>query len=279
MLPALALLCAAMPASAALNAGSVDFPDDLEKWIAVDPPENGSDGWLVATNDVEHLWRVTLRDRRPRAELCSGSVQSPAPLPFEINPGSAREGLSGRRFSANVADGWIVAFNAGEFGAGLWWFSPDGKKRQKIAEAWVSGFIATEAGSLALEGLAHGLESRGRIIRLVPDPRNGWRSEELVDLKHAPEAAVKTVDGSLLVATTDRLLRVFPTDKKVEVLLKDAFWRGLYPNSIVVTPDGTTYLGMRHGVSKIEKKGEAYKSIWLLPNPEFVDMKPLEGFQ
>jgi hypothetical protein len=261
-----------------VKSGSVEFPHDLEQWIAVAPPERGSDGWLVANHDANEVV-VRLRDGRPRAELRSRAAGRSATLPFEIEPGWAIDGLAGSRLSTKVADGWIVAFNAGEFGAGLWWFSPDGKKRAKIAEAWVKDFLSTEAGLLALEGIAHGTENRGRIIRLFQDRAGRWRTEDLINLGHAPEVALKRTDGSLLIATTDRLLRVVPSDKTVEVLHKNAFWSGLFPNSLALTPGGTIYLGMRHGVAKLEKTGREYKVVWLLPNKESVATEARDGFK
>jgi hypothetical protein len=278
MISVLTGLWAAMVIPAVAEFDPVQYPDDLEQWIAVAPPERGSDGWFMANHDG-HEWVVSLRDGHPYAKLRSGPVERSVPLPFEIEPGSAIEGLAGTRHSAKVADGWLVAFNAGEFGAGLWWFSPDGKKRDKIAEAWVRDFYSTEVGVLALEGIAHMNENRGRIIRLFRDRGSRWRTEDLIDLKHAPEAAVKRTDGSLLIATTDRLLKVVPSDKTVVVLHKDAFWSGLYPNSLVVTPGGTIYLGMRHGVAKVENRGGEYKVVWLLPNKELVATEARDGLK
>jgi hypothetical protein len=231
MRPVLAALCAAMIIPTVAPDGPVAFPYDLEKWIAVAPPEPGSDAWLAANHD-SNTWFVSLRDGHPyaqrRGELRDDPGDRSGPLPFEIKEGSALEGLAGNRLSTKVADGWIVAFNAGEFGAGVWWFSPDGKTRYKIAEAWVVDFLSTKVGLLALEGIAHGGQSDGRIIRLVRDRGGRWRSEDLIDLKHAPQVGVMRDDGSLLIATTRRLLRVVPSDKTVEVLHKDAFWGGLY---------------------------------------------------
>ncbi len=58
------------------------------------------------------------------------------------------------------------------------------------------------------------------------------------------------------------------------MLLDKVFWGGLYPNSMVITPEGTTYLGMRHGVAKIEiEKGGSRRVHWLLPNKAFVELK------
>jgi hypothetical protein len=81
----------------------------------------------------------------------------------------------------------------------------------------------------------------------------------------------------LLIATTNRLLRVVPSDKSVDVLHDNAFWGWFYPNSLVVTPGGTIYLGMRHGVAKLEKKGKEYKVAWLIPNRLFVATETRDG--
>jgi len=242
-------------------AGPGDIPSDLEKWIAIDPPEVFSDGWLVANNS-EHEWVVTLRDGRPRVHLRDPKTEGFTPLP-----------------SQEVADGWVVGFNAGEFGAGLWWFSPDGEERYKLAEAWVTDFIPEEAGILVLEGIAHGAVNKGQVLRLVQDREGRWQTERFADLGHAPGVAAKDADGSLIIATTDRLLRIIPVSRKTDVLLDHAVWGGLYPNSMVITTSGTIYLGMWHGVAKVEKEGGGYRLRWLLPNEEFVKMKPEPGFR
>jgi hypothetical protein len=256
-----------------------DVPGELAEWIEVELPGPNNDHWIVANNDVDHQWLVSLRDDQPRVRLLDEASEAPAPLPFHIEEGSSRDGLRGRRLSSKVADGWIVSFNAGEFGAGLWWFSPDGKDRYKIAEAWIKGFTPTDAGLLALEWLPLETGSKGRLIRLIQVPGGHWRIEELVRLKHAPEIAVKTADGSLMIATTNQLLQIVPTTKQVEVLLDGAFWGGLYPNSMIVSSSRTIYIGMRHGVAKVEKEGRSYQAHWLLPNQAFVDVKAEEIFR
>jgi hypothetical protein len=273
MLRMLATICLGLHLATLTTAGPDDVPIDLEKWIEVDPPEELSPRWLAANGD-RHEWVVTLRDDHPRVHLRDRKAEVPTPLPFEIKPGSSREGLRGNRTSIKVDDGWIVAFNSGEFGAGLWWFSPDGKEREKLAEAWVRGFIPTDKGPLAVEGIAHGFSSTGRILRLARVRGGRWRSEDFVDLGHAPSGYVKDADGSLLVATTERLLRVAPSTGKVEVILDEVCWSDMYPNSMVVTRSGTVYLGMRHAVVRVDKKGKSWQLHWLVPNKEFDEVKP-----
>jgi hypothetical protein len=270
MLRVLATVCVGLCVSAATLVGPGDVPSDLSKWIETEPPIQRSDRWYAANQDTKHEWVVSLRDNRPQARLRNAEDEAPEPLPFEIKKGSYKAGLAGKRLSVKVSDGWIVSFNGGEFGRGLWWFAPDGKSRYKIAEAWIEGFIPTEVGLLALEDLAIGSRSKGRIIRLSQAPGGKWQSEDFVDLEKRPKVYAKAADGSLMIATTDRLLRVNPASKKVDVLIYDAFWGILYPNSMVITADGSIYVGMRHGVAKIEKtKGGSYRVRWLLPNKDF----------
>ena len=75
---------------------------------------------------------------------------------------------------------------------------------------------------------------------------------------------------ALIVAThDDRLLRVQPAPRKVDVLVKNGFRGGLYPNSMILSPQGAIYIGMRHGVASVEKRGRNYRVDWLLPVPGF----------
>ena len=144
-------------------AGSSDYSADLSKWVATPPPKVGDERWFTANYDTHHQWVVFLLEGRTSVRLRSvkrekGSPypekqESYPPMPFEVLQGSAKEGLAGEWFSVKVFDGWIIGFNAGEFGAGLWWFSPDGKKRVRISDDQVVGFFVTDAGLMALAGL------------------------------------------------------------------------------------------------------------------------------
>jgi hypothetical protein len=198
-------------------------------------------------------------------------------MPFPVPRGSHQDGLAGEWFSARVPDGWLIGYNAGEFGAALWWFSPDGGDRYRISDDHVVGFIPAPSGPLAITGIAHGTTSRGQVIRFRRGEGGRWRSEPLADLGGAPEAAVSNSDGSLTVATHDRLLHVDIGTSRVDVLLAGAFWGALFPNSVAVTTSGTVYVGMRHGVARVAKTGAAYEARWLLPRPE-VD-RPAGGFR
>ncbi len=265
MIQVLAMIFLGMLVSASSEIEAGDHSYDLAKWVVTDPPAHGSRRWVEAHGAQAH-WVVTLRDGQPRTHFRTDKDRKPAPLPFTIGNGKAADGLAGRRVSARVADGWIVGFDAGEFGGGLWWFSPDGSKRTRLlADARIKGLIPTGSGLLALEGLAHMNTNEGRLLRLEPRQEGAWSSEVIANLGHAPEAYATAEDGSLIVATTDRLLRVEPLTGKIEVMVNDAFWEGLHPNSMVIDAQGTIYLGMRHGVARIGTEKAGLERVrWLL---------------
>lgn len=133
-----------------------------------------------------------------------------------------------------------------------------------ISEDQVCGYIKTKVGLLAIEGLAHLSISEGKIIRLRK-VKGRWATERFVDLGGAPEAAVQDVDGSIIVATTGRLLRV-QLNKKVTVLLSGSSWDEIYPNSLVRAPSGNLYLGMTYAIAKISRVKNTYKVQWLIPD-------------
>ena len=266
------------------SAGLADYPADLSKWVRTRPPEVGDDRWFDANQDIGHQWIVFLHRDRPSVRLRSAKRQkgspyperqeSYPPMPFVIEQGSSADGLAGEWFSTRVSDGWLVGFNAGEWGGAIWWYAPDGKERYKVSTDQVIGFFKTGAGLVAPEGL----DKRGRIVRLIKGGNGRWHSEPFVDLGGGPEAAAMGIDGSLTVATEDRLLRIHLDTRGIDVLLKESCWAGLYPNSIILAPSGSVYLGMRHVVVEVKKEGAAYKAKWLIPNPEF-DRPPREGIR
>jgi hypothetical protein len=256
-----------------------EYPTELSKWLEYDPPEVSDARWFAANNDSKHEWvvfpngvRPSVRSRVVKEEKGTHFPfwqESYPPMPFRVPRGSAQDGLSGEWFSIKVSDGWIIGYNAGEWGGALWWFSPDGKKRERISRDQVIGFFETKAGLLASEGLAHGFRSVGQIVRLAKGSDGRWRSERFVDLNAAPVAAVLSGDANLIVATTNRLLRVDLPSRKVYVLVDHGFWGGLYPKSMMIAPSGEIYLGMRHGVAKFAKVDGIYRTRWLVPDTSF----------
>ncbi len=280
------MILSAIPASllvlavrAVLPGQDGEFPADLGRWYVTAPPEELSDDWLAAQMDIEHEWVVTPGKTVPQVGIRGLQQENPPRLPFEIKPGPAKEGLAGRRVTTKVDDGWLVGFDAGEFGAGLWWFSPDGRDRYKISDDHVIEFFSVASSVIALTGMEHGGVSEGNVIRFSRNDEKRWVTDRLMDLGERPHAAIKNADGTLLVATHTRLIKVDLLAKSIHVIVKEAFWEGMYPNSIATSSSGTIFIGMRHGVARIDKTRGVYNLSWMLPSKEFADrFRYKEGF-
>lgn len=234
-----------------------DFPSRLNRWYATEPPAYASDEWFTAEAD-KHEWIVSLGGANPKVRLRETNESDSATLSFKIEPKSAKAGLAGPEIAASVDDGWIIGFNQGEFGCGLRWFLPDGARRYNVSQLQLVSLFSDGKDLLAVERIAQGGVSTGAIDPLFRGWTGRWEGKPLVDLGAAPYVAIRDFDGSLIIATTSRLLRVPGVD--------NVFWRGLYPNSIVTTAAGSIFIGMRHGVAKIDKAASTYKVRWVLPS-------------
>ena len=178
-----------------------------------------------------------------------------------------REKVSGERGSTSRlrTAGWCrsTAASGGPASGGSPPTGAGGPKSLPIAGS--THLVPTDVGLLALEGISHG-NTRGRIIRLSRDGDGRWL-KTFIPLGEEPHAAAMA-DGALIVVTNGRLLRVHLTTKRVDILISEGFWGGLYPNSLIVSQE-VIFVGMRHGVARIERRGKRLPSDWLLPMPEF----------
>jgi hypothetical protein len=244
------------------------IPRDVANWLTLAPPKHNSLAWRAA-NSSQYEWLVSEDHGHVVATKAPRHWPTPPKLPFRL----VRRVPDGEIRAVRVADGWLVGRDAGEWGGDLWWYSPNGVKRYEISRRQVRGFYDTPGGLFGIDGLAHMSLDFGHVLRLRTNSTGHWIAETFADLHGAPRVAMADADGSLLIVTTRRLLRVHP-DKRVEELLADAFWWGMYPISIVKTGSGNIYIGMRHGIVRIRRDDAKNTLAWLLPNEAFVKAKP-----
>ena len=185
-----------------------------------------------------------------------------AALPFQIIAAEGETGLLGDSHTVQVEDGWLVGFDAGEFGGALWWFSEDGKMRKKLVDENVVGFTTASGQIQLVMGLAHLSFDDGKILRVKRDDGN-WKTELLADLGAAPRTFVVESPASLLVLTTKDLVRVNLTGA-FEPLLQTRY-QSLYPNSMTLGSDGSIHIGMRHFITRLTRTATGYKENWYVP--------------
>jgi hypothetical protein len=191
--------------------------------------------------------------KRPKAEYPDFDTT----LALQNAPVPARQALK-------VDDGWIAAYNEGEFGSAVYWFNRDGTAKRKLSDHQVNRFLIEGDRIFAVEGLNHLDISRGSMIEITKG-RQGWTAQEWIPLP-ASGAAIARIDaGDFIVVTSDMLLRV-NLKREVLVLVPKADWGGLYPRSVAISKDGFIYVGMRQFVARCKLATSVQSVDFLVPD-------------
>lgn len=171
-------------------------------------------------------------------------------LPFQIERKDGIFGMfGGDQVSVKVENGWLIGFDKGEWGGGLFWFNELGTVHEKILSGNIKDLLRVGSEIYAIEGLAHLSSSNGQILK-ISTIDDQWTVNKMLDLPSAPYASTVIDEHELLIVTSRELIKV-DTHFEIQTLVNDGFWQGyLYPNSIVVN-DEIGYVGMLGGILKI----------------------------
>jgi hypothetical protein len=219
--------------------------------------------------DRDH-WAVTLQGGIPFV-----SIQVPHerqdPLPFPV-PKHADRG--GDRHVLKLNGGWIVGFDAGEFGGGLW-LTATGTHWQRLrppADAPadprdpfkaenVQGLAVVHGQPIVLMGLDHLTGRSGRVFTLVS--RSGkWTLGAGSVFDSCPDAW--QLVGDHLEVVTGGGLWIVRADGSATLAVPLNFGMS-YPRSLAIAPDGQRYIGMRRYVLMLERAGGGWQETWYGP--------------
>lgn len=200
----------------------------------------------------------------------TGTVQisrSPDEELPELPPNFKQTTPSKRRtVAAKAGTGWLVGYDAGEFGGGLWWTSTDGRKKTRLTTENVHAILARKNELLVFTGLAHLTIDEGKVYAYIPGLQSAGNLVELADLGSAPSAALTEDDGTVMIAASDRILAFDPSNH-VRVLYKSRDMRALYTNSIATDPAGNVLVGMRFFVLRLHHRpGGEFTPEWYVPS-------------
>jgi hypothetical protein len=234
-----------------------DYPSFPVGWVeAPAPSQNNS---LQCANYSRHEWSVersnginvydSAVDKRPGVVLPSGLVRT--------------KEMIGKPTAQKVDDGWLVGFDAGEFGGGLWWADQSGQHTKKLTGEHVVAFVPRGDAVLVFTGLAHLFTDKGNIYSFTAKEPGGLAL--IANLGSAPSAATIEDARTVLVATHIGVLRL-TTDNRLEKLYENRAMELLYPNSIIEDAAGNIVVGMRFYALRLERNGAGYKSVWYIPS-------------
>ncbi|MFI5077189.1 MAG: hypothetical protein ACHQRO_07590 [Vicinamibacteria bacterium] len=171
---------------------------------------------------------------------------------------------AGRIQARKISDGYLVAFDHGEFGGSLWWYDATGESRQRLWDAHVVGFVEIELpGRRVLAGVAEGLDhlghDEGRLAVVERGASGAIEVRKLQDLTSAPRVVGPSNAAGAVVATGDGVIRI---DRRGVVQnLASVDMRELYPQSIVET-SGLILVGMRRYLIEIDPQVRPPRISW-----------------
>ncbi len=230
------------------------FNPDVTTWHEVKVPPRTQYGanavWNYRANYSRLRWAVT----RSKDQVLASKVSPNEEFHGEQPPFEPRVGRWREYYQAvMVSNGWLVGFNYGEFGAALYWFSPDGKKSKKVSDHQVVKFIHRFDGLHAVEGLGHMGLKRGSIIRLS-QKGEVWQAERLVDLGDAPMGCAFADNGDVFVGLAHGLARL-DIESKLTTVVKEYPWDIIWTESMALSADQQRiYLAMRQYVAEVNLK-------------------------
>lgn len=233
----------------------------VKNWARHPVPQNEQTEMLYSKN----YWRVFLIDDQIKASNILSNHQE-EPLPFEFTPSGFIEqmNMKGSKSVMKVDDGYLVGFDNGEFGGSLYWFSKDGKQKDKIARKNIKQFVWRNNLLYAIAGLNHMGSDYGS-IHLITNPNGKWAVKDYLTLPNAPMAVALDSHENLIIATSSALLAV-DTNKQITLLEAYHNWQpNMYPSSLVIKDD-VVYVGMMEGIYKYDLTTK--QDAWLLPKSD-----------
>jgi hypothetical protein len=249
------------PSTKPIPEGWYVYPDSKLK----DPDENT----LRCFNYSHNEWQVISEDEEVKITRQTGKKTDVPSLPPSLEHQPGMPGLTvnaGLRSATNYGHGWLLAYDGGEFGGGLWLTNEEGSVTKRILNDNVRAVVPIEGGILVLSGLAHmSLNFGNAFIFANPNGLN-INLQYSVHLDGAPSAYAKEADGSVLFVTTYGLCRITKSGEVQRLIYFPKWTRMQYPNSMVVGTDGAIFIGMRMFVLRLSPTPTGYNEDWLLPN-------------
>jgi hypothetical protein len=176
-----------------------------------------------------------------------------------------------------VGNGWIVAFDVGEFGAGVVWFNSDGSQQYEISRDYIQAFLATPDGLFAQGGLAHMATNSGSLYEFNRTSDGKWNVKKMCDLTSAycpifwlgNHTLLARIHQSLYSYSPPQGLRELSTRAFPELVKVRVEETKLYSGGRYVTTADKVYLGSEWFVTEIDLHTLAKR--FLIPDSRFTN--------
>jgi hypothetical protein len=215
------------------------YPEDkLNRW-----PENST--WSPCPSDSLTDWqvraegdavRITKMANNRTSKFRDKSEQLPLPRLLKHEQGMPGQTIrAGLRSVLHFKNDWLLAYDGGEWGGGLWLTNDDGSETKRILSDNVREMIPIDDGVLVLSGLAHmTIDFGNAFIFSNPDGMN-ISLQHAVRLDGEPSGYAKEPNGSVLFVTTYGLCRITKSGELQRLTGFPRWSQHAFTNSMVIT--------------------------------------------
>jgi len=257
----LAVLYLTLVLCAGLGAIADDVPGNHEEvmptgWVHAPSSKENPELWECAGRGGS--WVVSKRHGTIQIKELDIDTQEQAELPLHVK---LSKEMIGSRSVQRTVNGWLIGFDAGEFGGGLWWCSADGKLSTKLLPQNVHAIYETPDGIFVLAGLAHLSLNNGEIDQFTDAPEK-VSLKFVANLNGSPEASIVGPKGQIVIATPHSVL-LFDHNR-----IREVYKSGedlIYPTSVVMEGNGEIFVAMRFFVLRLAPDNADYGPDWLMP--------------
>ena len=232
-------------------------------WFAKTFPASNpqpNDDLLCANYSLDE-WYLKIESGKLRISLSLEEERPAFPPRFTLT-----EEMKGKPVVARASNGWLVGFDAGELGGGLWWTSENGREKKKLSNENIHAIAPRGKELLVLAGLAHGATDEGKVYSYQSATQQAGNLDQIADLSSAPGAALVEKDGSVLIATQTRIVALDGSNQ-LRVLFQNNDMSLLYPHSIAEDAAGNIFVGMRYFILRLRRNaGGEYTPQWYAHN-------------
>ena len=272
---------------------SQEFPSDVSFWqeVAVPPESDRAERKILqlSMDGSGVYWRIREEEGRVVAELKRGVTPMPSDMKFvpkAINPAYDDDYIEIPAV-ARVKDGWLVAFNSGEFGSALYWYDSTGRRKYEVSDDPVVQFFQRRDGLFAVSSFSHMGTSTGAFLRITyEEDQRKWDTQKVLELPAAVQVGIMKSDESILLlveesmdfngerfeSTLGSVVSINP-ESSMAVLLPEVSWPGFRRvNSAVLTNDEKICFGMVQYVGELDLN--TGKLRLLIPDKSFIHELP-----
>ena len=217
-------------------------------------------------------WHVSIADGEVRAVTRPRQLDASLRLPFVPSEVPVRQFVvcQGQTVSPDqlgsldvgailrVPGGYLVGYDSGEWGGGLYWYDEHGDLQRRLGNQNTSSILEVDGNVIVLSGLAHLGADQGEVL-VVQQESGDWVVKRRLELPGAPDAHVLDADGSLLIVAGNSLVRIDDA-RRVVVLHEGDWW---WVTSLVEWEDGIV-MGMQNAVVQLTPDGNGYEETWFL---------------